>query len=45
MMRFHAISDTVKKGGGGKKSSTEARKRKPRKKPQTVDEWANDLPF
>lgn len=47
MMRFHAVSDTVKKGGGGKKSNTAARRRKPRRKPQvqTVDEWAEGLPF
>lgn len=37
MMRFHAISDTVKKGGGGKKSSTAAKGRKPRK--PKADDW------
>lgn len=46
ILRVYAVSDTVKKGGGGKKSTTAAKKRKPRKpKVQTVDEWAEGLPF
>ena len=46
MLRFRAVSDTVKKGGGGKKSTTAAKKRKPRKpKVESIQEWAENLPF